>query len=41
MHLLSSVHGVHLGLIDDLIPTVNDLFIHTQPAHLQKPAARS
>jgi protein arginine kinase len=38
MHLLSSVRmGVNLGLIDDLaIPTVNDLFIHTQPAHLQK-----
>ena len=29
--------GVNLGLIDDLeIPTVNELFIHTQPAHLQK-----
>ncbi len=38
MHLLSSVRmGVNLGLIDDLeIPTVNQLFIHTQPAHLQK-----
>jgi protein arginine kinase len=38
MHLLSSVRmGVNLGLIDDLaIPTVNKLFIHTQPAHLQK-----
>jgi len=38
MHLLSSVRmGVNLGLIDDIeIPTVNDLFIHTQPAHLQK-----
>jgi protein arginine kinase len=38
MHLLSSVRmGVNLGLIDDLpIPTVNELFIHTQPAHLQK-----
>ncbi len=38
MHLLSSVRmGVNLGLIEDLaIPTVNDLFIHTQPAHLQK-----
>ncbi len=37
MHLLSSVRmGVNLGLIDDLeIPTVNQLFIHTQPAHLQ------
>jgi protein arginine kinase len=29
--------GVNLGLINDLeIPTVNKLFIHTQPAHLQK-----
>ena len=29
--------GINLGLIDDLeIPTVNKLFIHTQPAHLQK-----
>ena len=38
MHLLSSVRmGVNLGLINDLaIPTVNELFIHTQPAHLQK-----
>jgi protein arginine kinase len=38
MHLLSSVRmGVNLGLIHDLeIPTVNKLFIHTQPAHLQK-----
>lgn len=38
MHLLSSVRmGVNLGLIEDLeIPTVNSLFIHTQPAHLQK-----
>ena len=38
MHLLSSVRmGVNLGLIKDLeIPTVNELFIHTQPAHLQK-----
>lgn len=38
MHLLSLVRmGVNLGLIDDLeIPTVNELFIHTQPAHLQK-----
>lgn len=38
MHLLSSVRmGIDLGLIDDLeIPTVNELFIHTQPAHLQK-----
>jgi len=38
MHLLSSVRmGVNLGLIGDLeIPVVNQLFIHTQPAHLQK-----
>jgi protein arginine kinase len=38
MHLLSSVRmGINLGLVDDLeIPTVNELFIHTQPAHLQK-----
>lgn len=38
MHLLSSVRmGVNLGLIADLpIPTLNELFINTQPAHLQK-----
>jgi protein arginine kinase len=38
MHLLSSVRmGVNLGLIQGVeIPTVNKLFIHTQPAHLQK-----
>ena len=38
MHLLSSVRmGVNLGLIRDLaIPTVNELFLRTQPAHLQK-----
>ena len=38
MHLLSSVRmGVNLGLIADLpLPTLNELFIHTQPAHLQK-----
>jgi protein arginine kinase len=38
MHLLSSVRmGVNLGLIEDLpIPAVNQLFIYTQPAHLQK-----
>jgi len=38
MHLLSSVRmGVNLGLIHGLeIPAVNQLFIHTQPAHLQK-----
>ncbi len=29
--------GVNLGLIHDLqIPTLNELYIHTQPAHLQK-----
>ncbi len=38
MDLLSSVRlGVNLSLIEDItIPTVNELFIHTQPAHLQK-----
>ncbi len=38
MDLLSSVRmGINLGLIDDLtIPTVNELFIQIQPAHLQK-----
>lgn len=38
MHLLSSVRmGVNLNLIADIkIDTINDLFIHTQPAHLQK-----
>lgn len=38
MHLLSRVRmGVNLGLIGDVeLPTVNKLFIHTQPAHLQK-----
>ena len=38
LHLLSSVRmGVYLGLIENLeIPTINKLFIHTQPAHLQK-----
>ena len=38
MHLLSSVRmGVNLGLIRDLnIPVINELFIRTQPAHLQK-----
>ncbi|GIT29956.1 MAG: hypothetical protein Ct9H300mP1_20020 [Planctomycetaceae bacterium] len=35
---LSSVRmGINLELIDDLgIPAVNELLIHTQPAHLQK-----
>ena len=38
MYLLSRVRmGINLGLIGELeIPTVNKLFIHTQPAHLQK-----
>jgi protein arginine kinase len=38
MDLLSSVRlGVNLNLIDDItINEVNELFIHTQPAHLQK-----
>ncbi len=38
MHYLSKVRmGVNLGLIENLeIPTINKLFIHTQPAHLQK-----
>jgi protein arginine kinase len=38
MHLLSSLRmGVNLGLIRDVpMPTVNKLFVHTQPAHLQK-----
>jgi protein arginine kinase len=38
MHLLSSVRmGVNLNLIGDVeIATINKLFIHTQPAHLQK-----
>jgi protein arginine kinase len=38
MELLSYVRlGINLGLVGDLtIPTVNELFIHTQPAHLQK-----
>lgn len=38
MDLLSSVRlGINLGLIDTIsIPQVNELFLHTQPAHLQK-----
>jgi len=38
MDLLSSVRlGVNLGLLDEInIVEVNELFIHTQPAHLQK-----
>lgn len=38
MHYLSKVRmGVNLGLIRDVkIVTINKLFVHTQPAHLQK-----
>lgn len=38
MHLLSSVRmGVHLGLISGLdTPALNELFLLTQPAHVQK-----
>jgi protein arginine kinase len=38
MELLSSVRlGINLGLLEDVtMHTVNELFIHTQPAHLQK-----
>jgi protein arginine kinase len=38
MHYLSKVRmGVNLGLIDEVaVGTINKLFIHTQPAHLQK-----
>ncbi len=39
MDLLSSVRlGINLNLLNEVlsIPTVNELFIHTQPAHLQK-----
>ncbi len=38
MHYLSKVRmGVNLGLIEDVqVGTINKLFIHTQPAHLQK-----
>ncbi len=38
MHLLSKVRmGINLGLIGDVeIRVINKLFIHTQPAHLQK-----
>lgn len=38
MDLLSSVRlGISVGLIDQItVSTVNELFIHTQPAHLQK-----
>jgi protein arginine kinase len=42
MHLLSSVRmGINLGLIEEIeISTVNQLFINTQPAHLQKITGR-
>lgn len=38
MHLLSAVRmGVNIGLITDLsMNAINQLFIHTQPAHLQE-----
>ncbi|VAX36567.1 Putative ATP:guanido phosphotransferase YacI [hydrothermal vent metagenome] len=38
MHLLSSLRmGINLKLIKDIeIKTVNELFVHTQPAHLQR-----
>jgi protein arginine kinase len=38
MHLLSKVRlGINLQLIEDLpMPKLNELFIRTQPAHLQK-----
>lgn len=38
MELLSSVRlGVNIGLIEELpVTVVNELFLHTQPAHLQK-----
>jgi protein arginine kinase len=38
MHYLSKIRmGVNLGLIRDLpVTVINKLFIHTQPAHLQK-----
>jgi protein arginine kinase len=38
MDLLSSVRlGINVGLLEDItVPTVNELFIHTQSAHLQK-----
>src|SRR5436309_5194607 len=38
MELLSYVRlGINLQLLEEItIPTVNELFIHTQPAHLQK-----
>src|SRR5262249_13830062 len=38
MDLLSNLRlGIHLNLLDELgIAQVNELFLHTQPAHLQK-----
>jgi protein arginine kinase len=37
LHLSNVRMGINLGLIDDLaIPTINEMFIHTQPAHLQR-----
>jgi protein arginine kinase len=38
MELLSSVRlGINMGLLDDIsMDAVNELFIHTQPSHLQK-----
>ena len=43
MYLLSRVRmGVNLGLIDNLqIPNINQLFLRTQPAHLQKICAQA
>lgn len=42
MDLLSSVRmGVHLGLVEGLpIATINQLFVQTQPAHVQKLAGQ-
>ena len=38
MHLLSSLRvGVRLGILENIsTELLNDLFLHTQPAHLQK-----
>ena len=38
MNLLSSLRmGVNLGLVTDIpVSTINEIFLHTQPAHLQK-----
>lgn len=38
MELLSSVRlGIHLNLVEEMTPQlINELFLHTQPAHLQK-----